>query len=109
MVPTDVVDNAIIFLMVALISDSMLKLVNPTHQLVIQYQASMDSSQTSILHPKVTSKGAEGSSKASKGHNMLKQESDPLQLRWTRRPQCFVNARRVTRILFFHLMEPKTS
>lgn len=35
---------------------------------MVKYQASMDSTPTGILPPKVPSKGVEGSSKVSKGH-----------------------------------------
>lgn len=42
--------------------------------MLIQYQASMDVTQTVIFPPNVTSKGVEGSSKASKGQKKKKHE-----------------------------------
>ncbi|CAI9260128.1 unnamed protein product [Lactuca saligna] len=58
-VPKLLLDDAKILLNVAQISDSMLKLVNPTHQLLVKYRASMDSTPTCILPLKVPSKGVE--------------------------------------------------
>ena len=63
--------------MVARIFDSMLKLVNPSNQLLVKYQASLGSSQTSIFPPKVTSKNVEGSTKTYDGNKKKKQDANP--------------------------------
>ncbi|CAI9298107.1 unnamed protein product [Lactuca saligna] len=59
-VPKFVVDDATILPMVTQTSDLMLKLVDHMHQLLIQYLALMDCTQTGILPPKATSNGIEG-------------------------------------------------
>lgn len=66
-VPKVMVDDVMLFPMVARIYDSMLKLINHTHQMLIQYQALLYSTQNGFLQPKATSIGAEGSSKSYKG------------------------------------------
>lgn len=47
---------------------------------MVKYQASMDSTPTGILPPKVSSEGGEGSSKASKGHKKKKQDEKPKEV-----------------------------
>lgn len=55
----------------------MLKLINYTHQLLIQYQALMANTSSAILPQKAKSKGAESTSKASKGQKKKKHEEKP--------------------------------
>lgn len=61
------VDDANLFPNFSRILDSMLKLVDLKDQLLVQYLASIDSSYpTVVIPPKVSHKGVEGTSKASK-------------------------------------------
>lgn len=52
----------------------MVNLANYTHQLFVQYQASMDPTPSGILPPKIPSNATEGFSKTSKGHKKKKQD-----------------------------------
>lgn len=65
-IPKNTIDDVLIFPMVARIPDLMLNLVNPSIKLLTAYRATMDSNPTSILPPRVTSHGVEGSSKVTK-------------------------------------------
>ena len=58
----------------------MLNLVNPTHQLLVQYRASIDLTPSSILPPNIPSKGVEGSLKTSKGHKKKKHDEKPKEV-----------------------------
>lgn len=68
------VDDLVVFPNVARIPDAMLKLLYPQNQLLIQYLASIDSSNPiGVLPPK----GVEGTSKASKAPKKKKQVKKP--------------------------------
>lgn len=79
-VPKIFVDDAMISPVVSRISYSMLNLVNPTHQLLVQYRASIDLTPSSILPPNIPSKGVEGSLKTSKGHKKKKHDEKPKEV-----------------------------
>lgn len=86
-VPKAMVDDATIFPMVAQIRDMMCKLLNSTNQLLVKYQASMNSTPTGILPPKSTSEGPKGSTKASRGNkkkNKMGNQSKEKKM-WLRR------------------------
>lgn len=70
-------DDSKVFLVVARIPDSMLQVVNPSHELLIEYLANIYSTPTGILPPKVSSKGVEGLSKVDKVQKKKKQDEKP--------------------------------
>lgn len=64
------VDDVNVFPYVASIPDSILKLVDPKNQLLVQYMASIDSTNPTAVLPQ---KGVEGTSKGSKAPKKKKQ------------------------------------
>lgn len=76
--PRVYVDDVNVCPNVALIPYSMLKLVDPKNQLLVQYLASIDSSTTTgVIPPKVYQKGEEGTMKDSKATKKKKKVEKP--------------------------------